>query len=368
MGGREMNGVQTAQLSLTICHNFPGGGGVDINFNLNGMHTVLFGPSGAGKTTILRCISGLMKPDGGSIRFGDETWFDSESGLFVPPQKRRVGYLFQNYALFDHMNVRDNIGYALDRVPPKERNEKTDRMLELFNLAGMSDRMPQNLSGGEKQRVALARTLCADPELLLLDEPLSALDTPSRKSLRKELRKVIKSLGVPVLVVTHDRTEALTLGEEIVIMDGGKVLQQGSIDSVFSRPADRRTADIVGVENIFSGKVIGSEDGIVKVEAGGALLSAVSEEGTPGSVMVCIRADEITLEKSDPRATSARNRLKGKIASFEKEGTLVSVLVDCGVTINVLITNKSFVDLGLAKGDEVQLSIKAQSIHLFPQI
>ncbi len=200
--------------------------------------TVLFGPSGAGKTTILRCLAGLDRPDAGTIRFGAETWFDGEQGVFVPPQARRVGVLFQEYALFPHLTAAGNVAYGLSRVPREERRRRTDELLELVGMASLASAFPAALSGGQKQRVALARSLAPRPRLLLLDEPLSALDTPTREALRGELRSFLGSLDVPSLVVTHDRVEALALGDRVAVVVDGAIRQVGPVDEVFSRPAD----------------------------------------------------------------------------------------------------------------------------------
>ena len=184
--------------------------------------TVLFGPSGAGKTTVLRLIAGLDTPDAGSIRCGDEVWYDGARGIRMPPQNRRVGYLSQDYAIFPHLTVRGNVAYGA-------RGWEVHGLLARFDLSDLAERYPRQLSGGQLQRVALARALAAQPRLLLLDEPLSALDAPTRLRMRGDLRQLLAGVQVPAIVVTHDRTEALALGDTIAIMIDGKLRQAGAL-------------------------------------------------------------------------------------------------------------------------------------------
>jgi ABC-type nitrate/sulfonate/bicarbonate transport system ATPase subunit len=181
--------------------------------------TVLFGPSGSGETTVLRCLAGLERPDPGQIRFGAETWFDTAAGVHLPPQRRGVGYLAQDYALLPHLTVAGNIGYGLVGLDATERQRRIDEMVRLFGLTGLERRYPRQVSGGQQQRVALARALARRRRLLLLDEPLSALDVPTREQLRRELRRLLAGLRVPALLVTHDRTEALALGDFVAILE-----------------------------------------------------------------------------------------------------------------------------------------------------
>ena len=205
--------------------------------------TVLFGPSGAGKTTVLRLIAGLDTPDAGSIRCGGEVWYDGARGIRLPPQQRRAGYLSQDYAIFPHLTVRRNVAYGA-------RGWAVDDLLARFELRELAERYPRQLSGGQLQRVALARALAAQPRLLLLDEPLSALDEPTRLRVRDDLRRMLAGVQMPAIVVTHDRTEALALGDSIAIMIEGKLRQAGPVESVFDFPADAEVAAAVGVETI----------------------------------------------------------------------------------------------------------------------
>lgn len=328
--------------------------------------TVLFGPSGSGKTTVLRCIAGLEKPDRGIIRFGGETWYESAGGRFVPPQKRRIGFCFQNHALFPHLSVRGNIGYNLPGAESGESGRHITELLARFHLQGLEHRSARALSGGEKQRVALARALMRQPRLLLLDEPFAALDGPTRRQLRKELRHQLGGFDAPIFLVTHDRTEALTLGDRMIVLDKGKILQEGPTHEVFSKPGHKRTAEIVGMENVFPGNVVENRDGLIHVKVHNHVLTAVENAGVADKVMVGIRAEDIVLAEPEKAKTSARNRWRGTILSITREDYVMRVTIDCGFTISALVTREACADMALSESREVDLSVKATAIHLFP--
>ena len=209
----------------------------------------IFGPSGAGKTTLLRCIAGLEKPAKGKISYGDEVWFDSEKKINLPAHKRGVGFLFQNFALFPHLTVLENIRYGLRANP--ERSSRTQDIFERLKLGGLEQRRPSQLSGGQKQRVALARALVLRPKIVLLDEPLSTLDQPARLEMRAELKDVLKAARVPVLLVTHDRVEAEVLADELLLLNAGEIRQRGAPLDVFDHPVDLASARAVGIENFL---------------------------------------------------------------------------------------------------------------------
>src|SRR5438034_826885 len=254
-----------AELTAEFEKHFPGGTVIQVElrrpadaFSL----TVLFGPSGSGKSTTLRCLAGLDRPERGTIRFGNEIWFDAARGIFLPPQRRRIGYLFQEYALFPHLSVAQNIDYGLSKVAAPERRQRIEEITTLLGLAGLGERYPRQLSGGQQQRVALARTLVCRPRLLLLDEPLSALDAPTREQLRRQLRHWLFELKISALLVTHDRIEALALGDYLAVFHAGRVCQTGSVQQVFSAPADLNVAHIVGVDTIEQGRIVKISDGL----------------------------------------------------------------------------------------------------------
>jgi molybdate transport system ATP-binding protein len=357
-----------AELVAHFEKRFPGGPLVQIQlrepvdeFSL----TILFGPSGSGKTTALRCLAGLDRPERGFIRFGTETWFDSERRIFVPPQRRRIGYLFQDYALFPHLTVAQNIQYGLRRVAKPERLRRVAEIMELLGLSGLDDRYPQQVSGGQQQRVALARALVCRPRLLLLDEPLSALDVPTRELLRRQLRHWLVQLRTPGILVTHDRIEALALGDHLVVLDAGRVCQRGPVHEVFTKPADLSVARIVGVDTVELATVQQLPDGLASVNIGPVQLLAVSTNGINGEAYVCIHAEDVVLEKNASLSqSSARNRLTGRIQSLDREGPMVRVSLNCGFPLKALVTKQSCQELGLREGEEVIAALKAAAIHL----
>src|SRR5438067_3340908 len=283
---------------------FPGAPDIQVELRLPAEAfslAVLFGPSGAGKSTTLRCLAGLDRPERGAIRFGDEIWFDAVRGIFLPPQRRRIGYLFQDYALFPHLRVAQNIGYGLGKIAAPERRQRIEEITALLGLAGFEDRYPRQLSGGEQQRVALARALVCRPRLLLLDEPLSALDAPTREHLRRQLRHWLVELRMSTILVTHDRLEALALGEHVVVFEAGRVRQSGSVQQVFSAPVDLTVARIVGIDTIERGKIMQVAGGLATVQVGPKQLVALAQrrrnDRLDGDVYVCIRAEDVILEK-----------------------------------------------------------------------
>lgn len=324
---------------------------------------VLFGPSGSGKTTILRCLAGLDRPQEGFIRFGGEVWFDAATGVNCPPQARRLAYVAQDYGLFPHLTVEENVRFGMDAGRPAAFT-RVESILERVHLHGMAGRFPAELSGGERQRVALARALARDPALVLLDEPLAALDLPLRDPMRQELRQFLRSIDVPSVVVTHDRVDALTLGDRMAVLSGGYIRQVGSVPEVFSRPADVVVAASVGVENVVPGTVVETADGLATVRVGDASIRAAQADAAPGPAFVCIRAEDVILERSQHHEVSARNRWTGRVLAVQPEGSVVRVTVDCGFVLTALITRPSQEELGVASGSSVAALVKATAVHL----
>jgi molybdate transport system ATP-binding protein len=330
--------------------------------------TVLFGPSGCGKTTILRCLAGLIQPSAGQIRFGESVWFDSATGVCRTPQNRGIGYLFQEYALFPHLTVADNVGYGLSGLPREERRKRVMEMLNRFDLAGLQSRYPHQTSGGQQQRIALARVLIRKPQLLLLDEPLSALDNPTRELLRSELRRTLAGFHIPVILVTHDRTEAMALADHLLIMDRGRVCQQGSVADVFNHPIDMNVARMTGVETVVRGRVVAVADGLATITVGTATLVAVAPDPKTTEVTVCIRGEDVLLEQRKEGVRSARNRLEGVIRGITREGPLFRISLDCGFDLAALVTRPACEELGLREGGTIVALIKAPAIHLIPLV
>lgn len=329
--------------------------------------TVLFGPSGAGKTTVLRCLAGLERPDAGCIHCREETWFDAARGIFLPPQQRGIGYLFQDYALFPHLTVAGNIRYGLSQFPRAARGRRVVELLDLMQLAGLEGRYPKQLSGGQQQRVALARALARRPQVLLLDEPLSSLDAPTREQLRRELRRWLVDLRTPTVLVTHDRVEAMALGDQVVVMDQGRVLQSGPVHEVFGRPADVVVARIVGVDTVEPAQVLRVADGLATVAVGPVQLVALAEAPLEGDVYVCIHAEDVIIERGSVTASSARNQLAGSIRTVSREGPMVRLNMDCGFLLAALVTKQACEELNLREGERVTALVKAPAIHLVPR-
>jgi molybdate transport system ATP-binding protein len=329
--------------------------------------TVLFGPSGSGKTTILRCLAGLERPQRGEIQYAGETWFAADTNTMVPPQNRGIGYLFQDYALFPHLSVAGNIGYALSSLTHATRSARIKELLLLFRLEGLENRRPAQLSGGQQQRVALARVLAPRPRLLLLDEPLSALDAPTREQVRGELRNVLRSQGTPAVCVTHDWVEALCLADEVAVVAGGRILQTGSPDEVFSRPANAEVAAIVGVETVIAGRVTERTDGLIGLDVGSARLWALDMGAGADEFFVSIRAEDVTLEIGATPSSSARNHLIGHVMEILPGGPVARIVLDCGFRLTALVTRQAVQDLNLLPGGLVTATVKASAIHLIPR-
>jgi len=329
--------------------------------------TVLFGPSGCGKTTVLRCLAGLETPEEGTIQFGAETWFDAGRRIRLTPQQRGIGFVFQDYALFPHLTVTGNVGHGLAKLPASERRRRVSDLLERFDLSAEAEKRPRQLSGGQQQRVALARALACRPKLLLLDEPLSALDAALREQLRGELRRLLAACDVPVMLVTHDREEALVLGDELVVMSGGAVHQTGPVLDVFNRPADAEVARIVRVENLQLGRVVSTSEGLATLEVGTARLVAVASGNCPRDVWVSIRGEEVVLQRDGGATSSVRNALSARVVAVHPGSPLARVELDAGFPLFAFVTRPACEELDLRPGTGVSVLIKAPSVHLIPR-
>lgn len=326
---------------------------------------VLFGPSGAGKTTTLRALAGLERPGRGRIVFGAETWLDAATGFWVGPERRRTGFVPQDAALFPHLSVRDNIGYAL-RGDRQARDRRVGELASTLGVGGLLDRRGSELSGGEAQKVALARALAPRPQLLLLDEPFASVDAPTRARLRREIGELVARSGVPAVLVTHDRTDAMAIGDIVAIMAGGRVRQIGPVADVFSRPADVEVAASVGVETVVDAFVDAEADGMVTLRLGSARLRAVAPDRPPAGaeVFACIRAEDVALERAAASGGSARNHVPARVVSILPEGPIERVTLDCGFPLAAVITRQAREEMSLRPGSQVFVAIKATSIHI----
>jgi molybdate transport system ATP-binding protein len=355
-------------ITATFRKQFSGGAEIAVeNVCIGGGITVLFGASGSGKTTVLRCLAGLEVPDEGEIKFGGEVWF-GKSGSFLPPRMRGVGFVPQDYALFPHLTVAGNVSYGLRELPAAEAAPRVAETVRWLGLDGLENRLPGELSGGQQQRVALARAVVRRPKLLLLDEPLAALDTPTRLRLRGELRQMLRQLGIPTIVVTHERFEALALGDDVVVLHDGRNVQQGAVPEVFSRPVNLAVAEITAVETIQPGRILETSDGLATVAVGDVRLVALVGElpAAAGEVYVCIRAEDVILMRADLVQSSPRNRLPATVREVTREGPLVRVNLDCGFPLTALLTQPACDELALDKGVHLVALVKAQLVHLIP--
>jgi molybdate transport system ATP-binding protein len=310
----------------------------------------LVGPSGAGKTTVLRAVAGLARPERGRIVLDGDVLFDSETGVTLQPEDRRVGFVFQEYALFPHMTVAQNVAYGA-------RNG-TGELLERFRISHLAKAKPGELSGGERQRVGLARALAREPGVLLLDEPLSALDPHTRAALRLELKDLLDELDLPVLLVTHDFHDAAVLADRVAALDEGRVRQVGTPSELVAAPADAFVASFTGA-NVLSGRARPGPGGLTEVTLMGGEI-AYSVDGAEGDVEIAVYPWDVSISREPPR-DSALNHIRGPIASLVVVGNRARVQV--GSLVGE-VTAASAERLGLEEGDVVMASFKAAATRL----
>jgi len=330
--------------------------------------TILFGPSGAGKSTLLDCIAGLLQPALGRICTGEIVLFDSGQEVNLPPQQRGVAYVFQTLALFPHLSVEENVSYGLADLPEAARNARTAEILQMFRVDKLARQKPGEISGGERQRVALARSLVTLPRVLLLDEPLTGLDAELKASIVDDLRAWNSAHKIPILYVTHSRDEVDALGERVIALDHGRVVSEGTPREVLDAPRRKRLAQSAGFENVLNGTVLDlrEADGVMRVRLAddGCEIEVPLGHATPGDrVHIAVRAGDILLATERPEGLSARNVLEGTIESLERRGTLVVSRVDCGVAFTVHVTPGAERTLELAAGKKVWLVLKTHSCH-----
>jgi molybdate transport system ATP-binding protein len=342
---------------------------LDVDFSVRAGITMLFGASGSGKTTLLRCVAGLLRPDTGRVHIGERTLFDSTSGVDVPVPQRHVGFVFQHLALFPHLNVEQNLHYGLGHVNGSVRRERTRTMAESFRIGHLLARKPHEISGGERQRAALARSLVTEPRLLLLDEPLAALDHATQSHIIDDLRRWNTENGIPILYVTHAHREVFALGERVIVLQGGRILAQGTPHDVLDTPAYESMAKLAGFENFFDARVetVRADSGTMhcRILGGSTDLEVPLSSAPPGStVRIAIRAGDILLASEEPRSLSARNVLPGVIRSLRREGATVIASIEAGPVFEVHLTPSACESLGLASGSRVWLVIKTYSCHL----
>jgi molybdate transport system ATP-binding protein len=342
---------------------------LDVSLEILPGITILFGPSGAGKSTLLDCLAGLVRPDAGRIAIGEEALFDSANRANLPPQKRRVAYVFQSLALFPHMSVEENVSYGLAYLQGQERRARAGEILAAFRVENLKTRKPGEISGGEKQRVALARSLVTLPRLLLLDEPLTGLDAALKAAIVEDLRAWNAAQRIPILYVTHSRDEVDALGERVIAMDHGRVVSAGTPQEVLDAPRRKRLAQAAGFENLLGGTVmdVRESDGVMRVRLEGSASEIEVPLGYASAgdrVRVAIRAGDILLATELPKGLSARNVLAGRIVSLDQRGNMVVARVACGVVFTVHVTPGAARALELAPERQVWLVLKTHSCHL----
>jgi ABC-type Fe3+/spermidine/putrescine transport system ATPase subunit len=328
----------------------------DVSFEFDKGILSFLGPSGCGKTTLLRSIAGLEIPDAGSISIAGKLQTCIEKGILVPPYARAIGFVFQNYALWPHMTVYANVAFGLKlrKLREEEIKRKALSALELVGLAGREQRYPSQLSGGQQQRVALARSLALEPQLILLDEPLSNLDAKLREEMRVELRKLIRKVGISALYVTHDQEEAFTISDAVIVMESGRILQFASPDEIYNRPAHPFVASFVGHSTLVDGKVISveGENCVVSIPDfnSATLISTAPKEAVPGcACKIVIRTSEVRLSNERyPEGTA--NVLEGMMTSREYRGGLTDHRVQVGAK-EIVVTSHRLCPLIRVNGD-----------------
>ncbi len=377
---------------------------LDVSIDVPPGITILFGPSGAGKSTLLDCIAGLTLPDAGRIALNEDVLFDSSMRTNLPAQKRRIAYVFQALALFPHLSVPENVSYGLSKLPAEERRRRVDEILEAFRVEKLRKQKPTAISGGERQRVALARSLVTNPRVLLLDEPLTGLDTALKAAIVEDLRSWNVAKRIPILYVTHSREEVDALGERVIALENGRVISRGAPMDVLDAPRRKQLAQAAGFENLLTGTVLElrEADGVMRVRlvpfqserASSAMAGTQESTGSQTSaglehsvgtalgesacemevplgyaaagdhVQVAIRAGDILLATERPHGLSARNIIAGRILSLEQRGAMVIARVDAGVVFVVHVTRGAVRALELFAGKQVWLVLKTHSCHL----
>jgi molybdate transport system ATP-binding protein len=343
---------------------------LNIHFRAGAGFTILFGSSGAGKTTTLDCVAGLANAEEGRITIGSEALFDADANLSLPPWKRRIGYVIQDLALFPHLTAGENVAYGLSAKASAQRQKRVRELLNMFHIEHLRERRPAQLSGGEKQRVALARALATEPRALLLDEPLAALDRPTKGRLIDDLRQWNETRRVPILYVTHSMEEVFALGEQVVVLDAGRIIAQGRPHEVMRAPRLETVAQLSGFENVFDVVVTGIHEdrGTMTCRLGGGPLeleTPLVRADIGSKLSLGIRAGDLMLATETPRGLSARNVIPGIIRRVEPRDVIVSASVDCGgAAFEVHLTLAAREALALAPEKNVWVVLKTHSCHL----
>jgi molybdate/tungstate transport system ATP-binding protein len=329
----------------------------NISFELEkGDYLTLLGPSGSGKTILLELIAGVQNPTSGDILL------NKNSINYLSPEKRNIGLLYQSYMLFEHLTVEKNITFSLDikKLPSKTIKQKLSEISSLLEITKLLKRYPRNLSGGEKQRVALARALIMNPNILLLDEPFTAIDTHLRSKVIQNIRKLHQDLNLTVIHVTHDIDEALYLANKLAIIHEGKLIQLGTKEEVFKNPKNKLVANFLGYKNIFKGSINNKNQFILN----DLCIQLDSRPHINRETYILIPPESITIS-SNIAASSARNNFQGTITEVISKNGFYEIILDCKIQLSVYITHQSYSDMNLSKSKQVNISFKATSIKVF---
>lgn len=343
---------------------------LDLAFSLRaGEVTALFGPSGSGKTTVLRTIAGLWRPADARVSCNGTTWYDSARGVFVPPHRRRVGLVFQDYALFPHMTALENVMAALDHLPPRERAGRARDLLALVHLDGLEQRRPAELSGGQKQRVAVARALARDPEVLLLDEPFSALDRAVRVALYGEIEAIRMRLACPIVLVTHDFEEVARLADRVIVLERGRIIAEGDVGTISARadiPIIAAAAEAGTVLVATLVEVLPERRLSVLDTPAGRLLAPLLDAAPGARLRVRIPSRDVILADRVPEGLSVHNALRGRVAEIApRPGAVADVAVAVGgALLRAQVMEDAVERLGLAPGRPVVALVKSVAVTI----
>ncbi|MCD8568988.1 MAG: molybdenum ABC transporter ATP-binding protein [Geovibrio sp.] len=333
---------------------------LDVSFKTTeGMVTGLFGRSGSGKTSIINIAAGLVKPDEGYVSVGGKVLYDSRNKINLPAPSRNSGYIFQDGRLFPHMTVEANLRYGMKRSAENGHKAKFGDVVELLGIGELLKRRPHRLSGGEKQRVAIGRALLSSPDFLLMDEPLSALDSNRKEELIPFIGKMVQTFKLPVLYVTHSIDELFSLCDNVVLMNEGKCTDSGSVEDVVSRPANREILSLSGRVSVLRAYAVSeSEPSIITFE-NGKLGIPTSKHATGTELRVAVHSDDVTLALTKPTGLSARNIMKGTVTAMDKsDDGAVAVTVDVGLPVYATITRSAASELGIRAGMEIYVIMK----------
>jgi molybdate/tungstate transport system ATP-binding protein len=332
----------------------------DINLEVaEGGYFVLLGPTGAGKTVLLEVIMGFQRPDRGKILLNGQDITN------VPTERRGIAYVPQNCLLFPHMNVSENVDFGLRmrQTAPAERRETVSEMLKVMGLEKMAERMPATLSGGEKQKVVLSRVLVTKPKVVLLDEPLTAIDAETSRSLRDQLKRINRESNVAFLHVTHDQIEAFSLADRIAVMMQGEIAQVGIPNEVFSNPASELVARFLGYMNVLRVELMKYENGISEVSADGVSIR-LNGKLNNHLATVAIHPEDIALTSEAPDLSNEWNLFEGRVEELTNLGPIVEVTVDAGVALRVFLDKRSFLGMKLLRGQHIHVAFKTSSVKI----